>query len=162
MDGSTPGFKVRVDTTNGKLGGPIKKLTYDMRTNYQNFPNEVAGLSCVLCGATTTAVHVYIGELNDGSRLTINFLVCGSHYANTSAAKSIADGLIGKSIHCYLYQQSSMGTGVASYIAFVGYGSCSKCNGSGKVTKAKNCTHGKSSSHWYCSHGTAQSANYHT
>ena len=39
---------------------------------------------------------------------------------------------------------------------------CGTCNGNKTVTQAINCSHSKSSSHWYCGHGTAQSANYHT
>ena len=41
-------------------------------------------------------------------------------------------------------------------------GGCPVCGGTGKVNTNINCSHGKSASHWHCSHGTAQSANYHT
>ena len=54
--------------------------------------------------------------------------------------------------YTWTYPCSKMRTGIT----------CSTCGGSKKVTKAINCSHSKSSSHWHCGHGTAQSANYHT
>lgn len=58
----------------------------------------------------------------------------------------------------YIYEDGNHGTLPKSLGSTCGNGiteRCSTCGGDGRVDKSINCTHGRSSSHSYCSHGYA-------